>query len=90
HRQEGAVLPMVLVVFALGAGLRAWDTIRDRERRYLALALLCGLLSYVIHGALNNFLDTDKIASLFWMYIAALLVLGRQGNLQSQQTGNFD
>lgn len=80
----GAAIFILLVVFAVGAGLQAWDTIRDRERRYLALALLCGLLSYVIHGALNNFLDTDKIASLFWMYIAALVVLGKQVDRQWQ------
>lgn len=71
----GAIIYILLVVFAVGAGLHAWDTIQDRKQRYLALALLCGLLSYTIHGALNNFLDTDKIASLFWMYIAALVVL---------------
>ncbi|MDZ7739321.1 MAG: O-antigen ligase family protein [Bacteroidales bacterium] len=85
----GLIIFIMLVVFALGTGLHAWDTIRDREQRYLALALLCGLLSYIIHGTLNNFLDTDKIASLFWMYIAALIVLGKQRDMQRQRTGAF-
>ena len=69
----GAVIFLLLVVFAIAAGLKAWD--KNTDQRFLVLALLCGLLSYVIHGALNNFLDTDKIAALFWMYIAALVVL---------------
>ncbi len=86
----GALIFIMLVVFAVGAGLHAWDSIKDRERRYLALALLCGLLSYIIHGALNNFLDTDKIASLFWMYIAALLVLAKQRDIQRQEADNSD
>lgn len=69
----GAIIFILLIIVAIAKGLRAWD--KNTDQRYLVLAMLCGLLTYVIHGALNNFLDTDKIASLFWMYIAALVIL---------------
>jgi hypothetical protein len=36
---------------------------------------MAGLLTYVIHGFLNNFLDTDKISAPFWTFIAGLVVL---------------
>jgi hypothetical protein len=41
--------------------------------RYLAIALVAGLITYAVHGALNNFLDTDKISALFWGMIAAIV-----------------
>jgi putative inorganic carbon (hco3(-)) transporter len=30
-------------------------------------------VTYVVHGALNNFLDTDKISALFWGILAAIV-----------------
>ena len=33
----------------------------------------CGLVTYFIHGALNNFLDIDKIAVPFWGFAAMIV-----------------
>jgi hypothetical protein len=43
--------------------------------RNLALAFVAGLITYAVHGALNNFLDTDKISALFWGMIAAIVAI---------------
>jgi hypothetical protein len=32
-----------------------------------------GLVTYFIHGILNNYLDTDKAAIPFWGFIAILV-----------------
>ena len=40
-----------------------------------ALAVLVGLVSYYLHGMLNNFLDTDKISALFWGFTAMLVAM---------------
>jgi putative inorganic carbon (HCO3(-)) transporter len=37
--------------------------------------MIAGLMTYVVHGALNNFLDTDKISALFWGMTAAVVAL---------------
>ncbi len=71
----GFVFYLMLIITVLITGLRAWDNIEDIRIRRLVIALLCGVITYVVHGALNNFLDTDKIASLFWMYTAAFITL---------------
>ncbi len=34
-----------------------------------------GLLTYIVHGVLNNYLDTDKASSLFWGFIAIMVVM---------------
>ena len=41
----------------------------------LLIALLMGLLTYFLHGLVNNYLDTDKAAYPFWSFIAAIVAL---------------
>lgn len=74
------LLFIIIIVLAYRNGIRVWYSEVDRNIKYMSLALMTGLLTYVIHGALNNFLDTDKIAAPFWMFIAALLVLNNSVN----------
>ena len=38
-----------------------------------ALSLYLGLLTYFIHGVLNNYLDTDKASAPFWGFLAMLV-----------------
>jgi hypothetical protein len=46
-----------------------------RSIRIFSLAVLVGLVSYYLHGLLNNFLDTDKVSALFWGYTAMLVAM---------------
>jgi putative inorganic carbon (HCO3(-)) transporter len=69
----GLLFYLLLLYISLWKGIKIWKTHHDRQIRYLALALVAGLFTYVIHGALNNFLDTDKISALFWGMIAAVV-----------------
>jgi putative inorganic carbon (hco3(-)) transporter len=71
----GLVLYVLLLFFSLRKGIIIWETHRDKQIRNLALALVAGLITYAVHGALNNFLDTDKISALFWGMIAALVAI---------------
>jgi len=41
----------------------------------LALTFLLGLVTYYLHGSLNNFLDTDKASVPFWGFTAAIVAL---------------
>ncbi len=43
--------------------------------RTLLIGVLLGWISYLVHGLLNNFLDMDKVALLFWGYAAFILSL---------------
>ncbi len=71
----GALLFLLLTISSLVTGIRVWyRSGRDREG-YFALAVLAGLMTYMIHGAMNSFLDTDKIASLWWGFIAMLVAM---------------
>ena len=37
------------------------------------LAVVLGLVTYLVHGSLNNFLDTDKASVPFWGFAAMLV-----------------
>jgi hypothetical protein len=49
--------------------------------RNIVTACLVGLITYIFHGVLNNFLDMDKIAALFWGYMAIILAFKHKAGL---------
>ncbi len=70
-----------LVTFSLLIIVIAWRAIilysnsRNKEIRMLTLTVFLGLITYLVHGTLNNFLDTDKAAVPFWGFVAILVAL---------------
>jgi putative inorganic carbon (HCO3(-)) transporter len=71
----GLLIYVLLLFISIGKGIIIWSTHKDKQVRNLALALVTGIFTYVIHGGLNNFLDTDKITVLFWGMIAAIVAI---------------
>jgi putative inorganic carbon (hco3(-)) transporter len=47
----------------------------DREIKLFTLSIFLGLVTYMVHGALNNFLDTDKASVPFWGFIGIIVAL---------------
>jgi O-antigen ligase len=76
---ESGVLGMVTVIFIIGAVIYRssllYHRLRDKEMKNLVLAILLGLVTYFVHGVLNNFLDTDKASVPFWGFIAMLVTI---------------
>ncbi|CAN5402671.1 hypothetical protein BH11BAC1_BH11BAC1_08920 [soil metagenome] len=65
---------MVLIaVIYLAAML--YSNSMDREIKLFTLSVFLGLVTYLVHGALNNFLDTDKASVPFWGFIGILVAL---------------
>jgi len=71
----GPVYFILISVVSLITGFRVYRRAEEKEIRWLALFITLGLTSYLLHGFLNNFLDTDKLSALFWGYIAILVSL---------------
>lgn len=73
-------LPGMLIVFLLvGAmvytGLKLHKRARNKKVKVLSLSVTLALISYFVHGLLNNFLDTDKLSVPVWGFMAILVVL---------------
>jgi putative inorganic carbon (HCO3(-)) transporter len=68
----GLIAFLLILVYSIYTGLHAYKYATDKEIKLFILMTLLGLITYYIHGLLNNFLDTDKLSILFWGYIAFL------------------
>ena len=52
-----------------------YTNLEDKNKKLVVLVTLLGFTTYVIHGLLNNFLDTDKAAVPFWGFVAILTAM---------------
>ena len=73
-------LPGMLLVIALIAAIswtaiRLWSRLPPGVDRQLVGAAFLGLVTYFIHGLLNNYLDLDKASVPFWGFTAMIVVL---------------
>jgi O-antigen ligase len=50
----------------------------DRETKILILAMILSLVTYFVHGILNNYLDTDKACIPIFSMLAIFMVLENQ------------
>ena len=71
----GSISFLAIVIYTIITGFRNWTRVRNRKVRILSLSLLLGLVTYYLHGLLNNFLDTDKASALFWAFTAAIVAI---------------
>jgi len=74
----GGILFIMIAAAALATGYRVWRRSDSRYDRGLVLAVQAGLITYLFHAFLNNFLDTDKISAPFWIFIAIMVVMDLQ------------
>jgi len=71
----GALAFVGIIVATIYTGFKVYKRTQSREVKILAVVVLMGLITYYFHGSLNNFLDTDKAACLFWGFTAMLVAL---------------
>jgi len=50
----------------------------DRQMRTVILVMIMSLVTYFVHGVLNNYLDTDKASVPIWTFCAIFIVLEAQ------------
>jgi putative inorganic carbon (HCO3(-)) transporter len=66
---------VIIMVTVLITALNRYKKTKSKETRTLLLMPLIGLMTYFIHGFLNNFLDTDKASAPFWGFIAVIVAI---------------
>jgi len=71
----GMLTFIAIVIAVLYTGIKNFYKIRDKELRLLSLGATLGLVTYITHGFLNNFLNTDKASVLFWGLIALIVAI---------------
>lgn len=71
----GLISVLALMLIVIYTGIRTSLRAQNPINRILSLAATLALISYYIHGVMNNFLDTDKLALPFWGAFAIIIVV---------------
>lgn len=74
----GMLTVIVMFIIALYTGLRTYNHTKDPYDRLLALMMTLALVTYFVHGSMNNFLDTDKLSLPFWGAFAVIVMTNIQ------------
>jgi O-antigen ligase len=76
---ESGILGMVtffgIVITVIITALKVYKKAKKKEVKLLSLVIMLGLVTYYVHGLMNNFLDTDKASVPFWAFTAILVAL---------------
>jgi len=79
-----AMLGIAISVFFLA--FRLFYNLKDPDMRILVISIFLGLVSYFIHGMMNNFLDTDKASVPFWGFIGMLVAIDLNTKAEAEKT----
>ena len=71
----GVLLVLAFVIAVIYSGLNAYKKAKNKKAKVLALGSTLAFFSYFVHGFLNNFLDTDKLAVPVWSCAALIVVI---------------
>lgn len=69
----GTLTFLAIVLATIYYGMRVYRRAKEKYIKIIVLSVLLGLVTYYVHGILNNFLDTDKLSALFWGFTAIIV-----------------
>ncbi len=76
---ESGVLGLITFLLIIGSviytAVHTYSRLTDYRLRAFVLSALVALVSYYVHGLLNNFLDTDKLSVPFWGFTAMIVAI---------------
>jgi O-antigen ligase len=71
----GSLSFIIICILTLVTGFNVYYKLTEKRLKQIVLFLLLGYITYLVHGTLNNFLDTDKASALFWGFTAVFVSL---------------
>jgi O-antigen ligase len=91
---ESGVLGLLTFLLIVGTvvytAVHTYMRLTDNRLKSIVLAALTGLVTYYIHGFLNNFLDTDKLSVPFWGFTAMIVAIDIYSRNQLKAQKNPD
>jgi len=75
---------LLLVIYGIITGIRVYRKQTNKELKMIAVVVLISLITYFLHGIMNNFLDTDKASVGVWGFLAILVALDTRTALKSK------
>ncbi len=91
---ESGVLGMLTFLLIIGTviytAIHTYMRLTDKRLKSFVLAALVALVTYYVHGFLNNFLDTDKLSVPFWGFTAMIVAIDIYSRNQIKAQKNPD
>jgi len=84
----GMILMIGVLVMMLITAMKVYRRTHEKEVKVLSLSTMLALITYFLHGTMNNFLDTDKASVPVWGLIAVLVSLDLYS--KKQDVSNHD
>ena len=69
----GLIAVLLLMTVVIYTAIHAYTRATDKRLKTIIMSALLGLITYYIHGVMNNFLDTDKLSVPFWGFTAIIV-----------------
>ncbi len=66
---------LILIGVVVYTAIHTYSRATDKRFKTIVMSALLGLITYYIHGILNNFLDTDKLSVPFWGFTAIIVAV---------------
>lgn len=66
---------LMLLFFVFYRASLLYIKLEDKELKTLLLSVILALVSYFVHGILNNYLDTDKASVPVWTCVAMIVAI---------------
>lgn len=84
----GLMTFLILLAVVIYTAVHTYSRVQDTRLKKIVLFALLGLITYYVHGLMNNFLDTDKLSVPFWGFTAMIVatdILSRQQKPSRQE-----
>ncbi|MBD3749084.1 MAG: O-antigen ligase family protein [Sphingobacteriales bacterium] len=76
---ESGIVGLISLILLFGTfisiNMKTYYQTKNQEIKMLSLAILLGLMTYFFHGLMNNFIDQDKAAVIFWLMMGMTVAL---------------
>jgi O-antigen ligase len=83
----GILSVVALFVTSVIVAMRLMYKSRSQLVKYTAMAAILGLITYYIHGLINDYLDLDKAAIPVWALMAIITALDLYYNKNTSDSG---
>ncbi len=81
----GVLTFIAIIICTLSTAFRLYYTLKDNEAKNIVLVTLLGFITYIVHGGLNDFLDTDKASVPFWGFVAMFVAIDIYHNNKAEE-----
>jgi putative inorganic carbon (HCO3(-)) transporter len=71
----GLLTYLLIIGVVIYTAVHAYMRLKDKRLKAFVLTAVVSLITYYVHGFLNNFLDTDKLSVPFWGFTAMIVAI---------------